>query len=126
EDGRECGVVLVHVSGTAVIARVESWSAPDVELPCRLHVALAVLKGEKLDWAVQKLTELGADRISLMRTERTIVAAREERWPRRLERYRRIAVEAAEQSGRVRVPRVAGLLSLEEAVEAEPEALRVV
>src|SRR5262249_17285776 len=126
EDGRECKAVLEQVSASTVVARIAAWRVPGVELPCRLHVALAILKGEKLDWAVQKLTELGADWISLVRTDRTVVAAGEERWPRRLERYRRIAVEATEQSGRVRIPIVAGPVNLEEALAADPESLRIV
>jgi 16S rRNA (uracil1498-N3)-methyltransferase len=116
-DGSESRAVLEEVSPRRVTARIQGRVAPEVELPCELHVALAVLKGEKLDWVVQKLTELGASRISLTLTERTIVAAGEERWPKRLERYARIAREAAEQSGRVRVPAIDGPVPLAETLD---------
>jgi 16S rRNA (uracil1498-N3)-methyltransferase len=105
-DGQECEAVLEEVTSGRVSARVECRRTPQVELGCRLHAAVAVLKGEKLDWTVQKLTELGACRISLLLTERTVVTAGEERWPRRVERLRRIAQEAAEQCGRVRLPEI--------------------
>jgi 16S rRNA (uracil1498-N3)-methyltransferase len=105
-DGGECEAELEQVSAAGTTARVLRRHDPDVELPCSLHVAVAVLKGEKLDWTVQKLTELGAARISFLLTERTVVAAGEDRWTRRLERYEQIAREAAEQSGRVRLPRI--------------------
>jgi RsmE family RNA methyltransferase len=116
-DGAEAEAVLERVDPAGVTARVVDRRFPAVELPCRLHVALAALKGEKLDWAVQKLTELGAARITLLLTERTVAAGAEERWPRRLERYARIAQEAAEQSGRVRVPVVDGPQTLAEALQ---------
>lgn len=105
-DGDEVEAVLGDTGGKEVAVTLGRRSTPDVDLRCRLHVAVAVLKGEKLDWTVQKLTELGAASIHLMLTERTISSAGEERWPKRLDRYRRIAREAAEQCGGVQVPDV--------------------
>lgn len=105
-DGTEWTVAVTEIQGKTVrVARVESRT-PDVDLRCDLHVAVAVLKGEKLDWTLQKLTELGANRISLLSTERTISSAGEERWSKRIDRYRRIVREAAEQCGGTRVPEV--------------------
>ncbi len=106
DDGTELEAELLEVAGKQVRARVGEPQAPERELPHGLHVGLAALKGERLEWAVQKLTELGAARVSLLLTERTIVAAGEERWSGRMERYRRIAREAAEQSGRLRLPEI--------------------
>jgi 16S rRNA (uracil1498-N3)-methyltransferase len=125
-DGFQQEAVIQEAGPSGVTVRLMERSAPEVELPCGLHVAVAVLKGEKLDWTVQKVTELGARRISLLRTERTIVSAAEERWPRRLERYRRIAGEAAEQSGRVRVPEILELRRLEAALQGEEGTTRLI
>jgi 16S rRNA (uracil1498-N3)-methyltransferase len=69
-------------------------------------LAQALAKGEKLDLVVQKATELGATRILPLATERSVVRLDDERGARRLERFRRIAEEAARQSGRSDVPRV--------------------
>lgn len=104
--GDEVEAVLGDTGGKEVAVTLGARTTPDVDLRCRLHVAVAVLKGEKLDWTIQKLTELGAASIHLMLTERTISTAGEERWPKRLDRYRRIAREATEQCGGVRVPDV--------------------
>ncbi|HEU4754665.1 MAG TPA: RsmE family RNA methyltransferase, partial [Armatimonadota bacterium] len=104
-----------------VTAEVASRLRPEVELPCRIHLAVAVLKGEKLEWVVQKATELGAARVSFLRTERTVVEAGAERWARRRERYERIAREAAEQSGRVRVPEIGEPQPPAEALRAPAE-----
>lgn len=118
-DGMECEAVLTQV-GSSVVAEVRERRRPEVELGCHLHVAVAVLKGEKLDWVVQKLTELGAGRISFLTTGRTVVEAGSERWSRRSERYARIAREAVEQCGRVRLPEIGEPASLE-AVLRGPE-----
>jgi len=105
-DGAEVEATLGETGGKEISVTLGERRTPDVDLRVRLHVAVAVLKGEKLDWTIQKLTELGATSILLMLTERTISTAGEERWPKRMERYRRIAREATEQCGGVRVPDV--------------------
>jgi 16S rRNA (uracil1498-N3)-methyltransferase len=105
-DGTEWTVAVEAIQGQAVRVRKLETRTPDVDLRCDLHVAVAVLKGEKLDWTLQKLTELGARSISLLTTERTISSAGEERWSKRMDRYRRIVREAAEQCGGTRVPEV--------------------
>lgn len=120
-DGAEAVAVVERLGPQEGSARILERRSPAVELACRLEMAVAVLKGEKLDWVIQKLTEVGVYRIHLVQTERTVVAAGEERWTRRLERYTRIAVEAAEQSGRVRVPEVVEPVPLRKLVEAARE-----
>jgi 16S rRNA (uracil1498-N3)-methyltransferase len=71
-------------------------------------IGVAVPKGARADLVVQKLTELGADRIVLLHTRRSVV-----RWdsgdvPGRLERLRRVAREAAMQSRQLFLPRIEG------------------
>lgn len=67
-----------------------------------VHLWLPLLKGEKMDWVVQKATELGVAAIHLMETERSIAQPS----ANKLERWRRIAREAAEQCERGRLPRL--------------------
>jgi 16S rRNA (uracil1498-N3)-methyltransferase len=69
-------------------------------------LAQALAKGEKLDLVVQKATELGATRILPLAAERSVVRLDDERAERRTGRLRRIAQEAARQSGRSDVPAV--------------------
>jgi len=86
------------------------------ESPLELTLAVAVAKAAKLDWVVEKATELGVTRIIPFACERAIAAI--ERGTSRIERWRRIAVAAAAQCGRVRCPEVlatesfAGLMRL--------------
>jgi 16S rRNA (uracil1498-N3)-methyltransferase len=76
-------------------------------------VAFAVVKGERPEWAVQKLTEIGVDRIVPLQTARSVV-----RWPLgesggQVARLRRVAREAAVQSRRVWLPVVDGVTPFE-------------
>lgn len=83
---------------------------PHKESPLQLTLAPAMLKGEKFDLVVQKATELGVTRIVPVETERAEVrlpgSPEEPAAAKRVARWRRIAVEAAKQSGRARVPDV--------------------
>ena len=77
-------------------------------------VGLTVTKGERFDWAVQKLTEVGVDRILALVSARSVVRLGGEAAARRVLRWRRVAREAAVQSRRVTLPDVDGILSLSE------------
>jgi 16S rRNA (uracil1498-N3)-methyltransferase len=88
-----------------------------------LTVAFAPPKGDRTEWVVQKLTELGIDRIVLLATERSVVVWDEAgRLGRVLERLGRVAREAAAQCRRVWLPEVSGVVGLEEFVDGHPDA----
>src|SRR5690349_15917548 len=67
-------------------------------------LAQAILKGDRMDWVIQKATELGAASIVPIISERVIVRPRIERLGAQRERWQRIAVEAAQQAERWDVP----------------------
>ena len=75
-----------------------------VETALRVTIAQAVPKGQKMDVVVEKATELGAHAIVPVRSARVIG---HDTSPGKVERWRRIAKSAAQQSGRLRVPEVA-------------------
>jgi 16S rRNA (uracil1498-N3)-methyltransferase len=72
-----------------------------------ITVGLALVKGDRLEWAAQKLTEVGVDRIVPLVTDRTVVRWDETRAPRGVRRLRSVARAAAMQSRRVWLPEVA-------------------
>ena len=78
----------------------------------RLTVGFALVKGERPEWAVQKLTELGIDRIVPLVTERSVVRWDGERAEKGRARFRRVAREAAMQSRRCWLPEVADVAEL--------------
>lgn len=105
---------------------------PCAESPLELTLAVALLKGEKFDAVVQKATELGVARIKPLATARSDVRPRREEWgsgggagegaSKRVARWRRIALEAAKQSGRARVPVIDEPQSLTELLSEEASA----
>ena len=97
--GRRGETATLEVRGEVEPQRPES--------PLDLTLAVALLKGEKFDLVVQKATELGASRIVPVETKRADVRLREGRdTADRVARWRRLALEAAKQSGRARLPEV--------------------
>jgi 16S rRNA (uracil1498-N3)-methyltransferase len=64
-------------------------------------LAVAIPKGDRLDWLVQKVTELGVDRIVLLHAERSVVRWKPDRFETHLARLQRIADEACRQSRRI-------------------------
>ncbi|MDX6501005.1 MAG: rRNA (uracil1498-N3)-methyltransferase [Blastocatellia bacterium] len=94
----------------SVIAEVEP-ARP--ESPLELILAIALLKGDKFDLVIQKATELGVKRIVPLDTERADVRLRDgDSVQKRLTRWRRIALEAAKQTGRAYVPEISAPLAL--------------
>jgi len=78
-----------------------------VESPLRLTLAQAQIKGDKFDWVIQKATELGVTRIAPLVTDhcdiKSDIRRAEERKEQRMQRWRRISLEALKQCGRRRL-----------------------
>jgi len=74
-----------------------------VESPLQLTLAQALAKGEKFDFVIQKATELGVSRIAPLITRYSEIKLDDNQIERRLERWRRISLEALKQCGRRRL-----------------------
>jgi RsmE family RNA methyltransferase len=96
--------VIRDVSGARVTADV----AAPVDSPARPRVALAqgLARRERMEFVVQKATELGVSEIVPVAFVRSVVKLSEDRAGKRTERWRRIAEEAAKQSQRAEIPLV--------------------
>ncbi|MCP5180886.1 MAG: 16S rRNA (uracil(1498)-N(3))-methyltransferase [Pseudomonadales bacterium] len=93
-----------------------------VEPPQPIHLAMALLKGDALDRAVQKSVELGAQIITLLHTDHCAVRWQDERGERRLEHLRRIIVAACEQSGARFLPQLRESVPLSDFLREGPIA----
>ncbi len=107
EDGNQYTVVVTSAGKDQlagdIVKRVERGQGPAVSI----HIAQAIPKGPKLDLIIQKSTELGVNTITPILSGRTIVRIEKERVEEKVGRWRRIALEAAQQSNRLDVPEVA-------------------
>ena len=100
--------VIEAFTRDSVSARILSSEHSRSEPPCALTLCQALPKSDKLDFIIQKATELGCSRIIPFESEYCVTrldsdAARE---AKKLERRRRIALEAAKQCGRALIPRI--------------------
>lgn len=75
----------------------------------RVILAVSIAKGERFDWMIEKCTELGADHIAAVRYEHTVKMGKDSA----IERYRKIAIAAAKQCGRLYLPILTGPASFE-------------
>ena len=128
-EGREFTCVVREVGGRREGATLEvrgPAEPPSPESPLELTLAVVLLKGEKFDLVVQKATELGASRVVPVETKRADVRLRDERdTSKRVERWKRLALEAAKQSGRARVASVEGPTTFNLFVETRTHEARV-
>jgi 16S rRNA (uracil1498-N3)-methyltransferase len=86
---------------------------PDDRTPsCRVHLALPLIKGDRMDYALQKATELGAASFQLLSTERTDVRLDGGRTEKRMQHWQQVVISACEQCGLNRIPAVHAPISL--------------
>lgn len=93
--------------------------------PTPVTVLQGLPKGEKLEWVLQKGTELGASAFAPFEAERSVVRLAKEKAPARAERWRRVVEEAARQCGRADVPVVHPATPLGDALRALAPGTRV-
>ena len=82
------------------------------ELDVDTTLFFSLAKGDKIDFVIQKATELGVKRIVLIKTERAVVKISDDDFKRKLARYLLIAKEASEQSSRRMIPEIIYLSSI--------------
>lgn len=113
--------LLTQITKSRAVAEIKSVR-PDYSEP-NLEVTLlqGLPKGDKLELIIQKATELGISRIVPVAMERSVVQLSGEKAQARVQRWQRIALEAAKQSRRGRIPLVSPIVNLEEALEELPE-----
>jgi len=111
DEGRQAPALLIHVgaSGAAVLVTelVEKQSAAE------WTIAAAVPKGERADWMVEKLSELGASAFIPLAAERSVVLPQ---GSNKMDRWKRIAIESAKQSRRAMPMRIEPLISVDQLV----------
>jgi 16S rRNA (uracil1498-N3)-methyltransferase len=125
-EAKEAEATIVEIGRLFVRCRVEEVRAPRVRARRPVTLVQAAGKGDKLDAIVRDATELGATRLVVAETTRTVVRFDDKR-DKRLDRLRRVADEAARQCGRGDAPVVVGPLPWSEALDVATEtgALKV-
>ena len=115
-DGRdgECPARLIKLSRQQAVVKVESYRKTARESPLHTHLGLALCRGERMNWAVQKAVETGVYEITLLFSTRSEVKLPASRWERHMARWQQIIIHSCEQSGRTTVPALHPPLELEQ------------
>jgi len=118
-DGRggEYPARVERAARDAMEARVGAFIATERESPLDITLVQGLSRSERMDFAVQKAVELGVRAIAPVATERSVVRLDDARRLRRVEHWRSIAVNACQQCGRTRLPRIEAIASLDEWLE---------
>lgn len=123
-EGQEYSCIVAETGRGNSPARLEVQKQVEPSRPessLNLTLALALLKGEKFDLCVQKATELGVWRIMPVVTKRADIRLRDASdAERRVTRWQRLALEAAKQSGRARLPVIDAPVTFLTVIESAP------
>lgn len=112
--GQEYLGELIEVGKKAVRVELREQLAGQAESPLRIHLGQGLSRGERMDWAIQKATELGVGEITPIVSERCEVRLKDERADKRLAHWRQVAISACEQCGRSVLPVIHAPVSLAE------------
>lgn len=102
--GCECHGVISDLAGKQVVVGDLIQVDTNRESPLRMVLAQALCSSEKMDWVIQKATELGAAEIQPLATERSVARLSPERAAKRTEHWQQVAISACEQCGRNVLP----------------------
>ncbi|WMM90549.1 16S rRNA (uracil(1498)-N(3))-methyltransferase [Heyndrickxia coagulans] len=116
-DEKVCICEIGEITGDAVVARITGWETAVKELPVHVTVSCGLPKADKLEWIIQKGTELGAFQFLPFLAERSVVKWDTKKEAKKRERWQKIAREAAEQSHRSHLPEISPPVSFQQLIE---------
>jgi 16S rRNA (uracil1498-N3)-methyltransferase len=124
--GQEYLGELIEVGKKSVRVELRETLAGMAESPLSIHLGQGLSRGERMDWAIQKATELGASQISPIVSARCEVRLKDERADKRMAHWRQIAISACEQCGRPLLPQINPPATLEQWLEQVEADLKLV
>ncbi|WIG54215.1 MAG: Ribosomal RNA small subunit methyltransferase E [Rhodanobacteraceae bacterium] len=119
-DGKEYRARLAGADPRAASVEVEGMAAPERESPLRITLIQSLARGEKMDWIIQKATELGVARIWPVASAHSEVRLDGTRGEKRLDHWRAVAIAACEQCGRNLLPEIGPPEALVTTLAAHP------
>ena len=110
--GGEFLAEISRVDGDRVAVRIGEQTVGAAESPLRITLVQGVSRSERMDWTLQKATELGVAAIAPVLTARSVVRLDEKQTEKKQAHWRGIVIGACEQCGRARIPNVAAPVAL--------------
>jgi len=103
-EGSEFAATIANIAKDSSLLSIGERIETNMESPLKLHLVQGVSRGERMDFVVQKATELGVKRVSPVLTKHGGVKLSADRAAKRRDHWQKIAESACEQSGRTRPP----------------------
>ena len=128
-EGGQWRAGIERMGRSDVHVRVTAFEDVEREAPVAVHLAVGLAANERIDWLVEKATELGAASIQPLVTARSVLRLAGERAQKKREHWQAVSAAACEQCGRNRVPRVHEVAALDEwlaRLPADADARKVV
>ena len=110
--GGEWSASVTHMGRSNVRVQIGAHHAIEREAPRAIHLLAGITANERMDWLVEKATELGVASITPLLAERSVLKLKGERADKKLAHWQAVAVAACEQCGRNRVPVVNDAIDL--------------
>jgi 16S rRNA (uracil1498-N3)-methyltransferase len=111
--GGEFHALLKEADSRRAQIEIEKFDPVDRESPLQIHLGLALSRGDRFDWAIQKSVELGVTSITPLECARSDRIGDDKRKTKKLDQCKKLIISACEQSGRTAVPQIAELKSCE-------------
>ena len=111
-EGGEYPATISKLDKKSVLVTTQQHNPRDLESPLRLELGIALSRGDRFDWVIQKATELGVASIAPLMSERTEVKFKGDRIDKKQQHWRQVIISACEQSGRNRPPELQPVCNL--------------
>lgn len=119
--GGEWQATILRMGRSDVQVRVDSHVAADRENLRPVHLLAGITANERMDWLVEKATELGVTSITPLLAERSVLKLKGERGEKKREHWQAVAVAACEQCGRNQVPVLHPAVTLAQWLASHPQ-----
>lgn len=124
-EGGEYFSEIIEVTKKSVVVMPQRFDEHDVESPLKIHLGQCVSRGDKMDFTIQKSVELGISEITPIFSQRCGVKLSGDRLEKKHQQWQKIAISAAEQSGRNFVPVVHTPVDLKQWLEQQTDAIKL-
>jgi 16S rRNA (uracil1498-N3)-methyltransferase len=125
-DGKDYLAEISEIRRQSVLVRLTGCERADNESPLKITLVQAVSRGERMDYSLQKATELGVFKIQPVISSRVEVKLDEKRAAKRLAHWQAVVISACEQSGRATVPGVNAPVTLDDWMAGDDESPKLV
>ncbi len=110
--GGEFKATIVETNKRKTEVLISDYERINRESPINTTLAMAIIKQDRMDFAIQKAVELGVNQIQPLNTERSVIKLKAQRLEKKLQHWQGVIIAACEQSGRTNIPEIALPVSL--------------